>query len=99
MWKVTPSWLVWLHYSAFYFLYPPGFIIEMAIWYNVLPYIRDMGLYNIRAPAPYDNYNIFNYYYGMCLYLVWQIYSFPFFYLELHNNRKAVFERQRKKLE
>ncbi|KAG5529595.1 hypothetical protein RHGRI_030098 [Rhododendron griersonianum] len=46
----APSWIMWLRYSTFLFLYPIGISSEVGLIYFALPYIKESGKYSIRLP-------------------------------------------------
>lgn len=46
----TPSFLVWLRYSAFLILYPMGISGELMVMYKALPYIKESGRWSVDLP-------------------------------------------------
>ncbi|XP_058184983.1 very-long-chain (3R)-3-hydroxyacyl-CoA dehydratase PASTICCINO 2-like isoform X1 [Rhododendron vialii] len=46
----APSWIMWLRYSTFLFLYPIGISSEVGLIYFALPYIKESGKYSMRMP-------------------------------------------------
>ncbi|CAI0451770.1 unnamed protein product [Linum tenue] len=70
-----PSWVVYIRYTAFIVLYPIGFLGELSLMWQSLPFVKMNHLYaNFFAALPFSYYNF--------LWVV--ILSYPFLWLNLY---------------
>ncbi|GAA0163501.1 dehydratase [Lithospermum erythrorhizon] len=90
----APSWLLWLRYSTFLFLYPSGIASEAGLIYTALPYIKESGKYSLRMPNKWNF--AFDYYYAAFLVLGIYVPGSPHMYNYMLGQRKRALAKSKK---
>eukprot|EP00249_Psilotum_nudum_P036877 c8938_g1_i2 orf=363-1034(-) len=90
----TPSWLHWLRYTTFYFLYPTGISSEVGLIYVALPYIKGSDKYCIRMPNIL-NFG-FDYYFATLATLAIYVPGSPYMYTYMMGQRKKALAKTKK---
>jgi len=80
IWKAAPPWLRAARYKSFYIIYPPSFASEMLLFWEMLPHVYEKQVHALPLPFLTPHW----YYYGLTIFLLWQLVSFPYNYYELH---------------
>lgn len=90
----APSWLLWLRYSTFLFLYPSGIASEVGLIYTALPYIKESGKYSLTMPNKW-NFG-FDYFYAAFLVLGIYVPGSPHMYNYMLGQRKRALAKSKK---
>lgn len=89
----APSWLLWLRYSTFLFLYPTGITSEVGLIYAALQYIKESDKYCIRMPNKW-NFS-FDYFYAAILVLGFYVPGSPHMYGYMLGQRKKALSKSK----
>lgn len=90
----TPSWLLWLRYSAFLLLYPTGITSEVALVYVAMPYMKESEKYCLRMPNKL-NFS-FDYFYFAILALGIYVPGTPHLYGYMLAQRKKALSKSKR---